>query len=719
MIPSVMRFADFELDLSRYELRQAGRRVDLQRIPMDLLILLAERDGALVTRDDIVARLWGADALTDTERSINTAIRKIRQALGDDASQSRFVETVVGKGYRFVAPVSFAGPSLTPTTAPPVNLAASATRASEEVRLLEFEPPAFTSESTRGIGAWRSVPKWLLVGVSLTIAALALISARHDNLPPIRIKPFTGISGIEANPSFSADGSQVAFCLTQRNGSQHVYRKTVGTGSPEQLTNGPERDSNPSWSRDGKSIAFLRRDATGALAVYVMSATGGPTVMKTALTQPREHRPSWSTDGKSLAIIDSLPGETQASIFLLSLESGQKRRLIAPSTIGTGDWDAAYSPDGHWLAFVRNTGAAQSSQLYELPVDSSGAATGPERVIRTARADLKSLEWSADGRSLLCETEGGLVRISLDGKRLEQLPFPDATQPSAAPAGNRLVYVRSTRVIDIFAVPGPAGAGSAVDVITSARMDGAPSYSSDGKRIAFVSNRTGSLEIWASNADGQQAAQLTTSAGATVGCPRWSPDGRNIAFDSTDTAGSHIFIISAKGDSLRRITSGASRNVRPSWSRDGRWIYFGSNRSGLWQIWKISPDGTAAVQVTHNGGREAFEDFEGRFLYYAKESSVSGIWRLPVSGGDEVKITDRGFQGRWALAEHGLYYLKGETEIERLGLPDQRVIPISTAGLALATGTGGLLAIGPGERSILVTASVRTESELIMVEGFR
>jgi Tol biopolymer transport system component/DNA-binding winged helix-turn-helix (wHTH) protein len=719
MSHSVMRFAEFELDLGRYELRRAGRRVDLQRVPLDLLILLAQRGGALVTRDDIVARLWGADALTDTERSINTAIRKVRQALGDDANQPRFVETVVGKGYRFVAPVSFAAPNSGAPTAHPLNLAASVTRASERVRQSRLESPDSASEPVGGIRPWRAVLNWLLPGVGLMMIALALISARREGRSPMRVKPLTGLPGLEANPSFSPDGSQVAFCLTQNNGSQHLYRKTVGIGSPEQLTNGPDRDSNPSWSRDGRSIAFLRRDVTGATAVYIMGATGGPALMKAALSQPRERRPSWSADGKSLAIIDSPPGETQASIFLLSLESGQKRRLIAPSPTGTGDWDAAYSPDGHWLAFVRNTGAAESSQLYDLPVDSKGVATAPERVIRTGRADLKSVEWSADGRSFLCGSDVGLVRVPLDGNRLEPLPFPDATQPSAAPAGNRLVYVRSTRAINIFAVPGPADEGALVDVISSTRMDGAPSYSSDGNRIAFVSDRTGSLEIWTSDAGGQQAAQLTSSSGATVGCPRWSPDGQRIAFDSTDTAGSHIDIISAKGDSLRRITSGASRNVRPSWSRDGRWIYFGSNRSGRWQIWKTTPHGTAAVQVTRNGGREAFEDFEGRFLYYAKESPVSGIWRLPVSGGDEEKITDRGSQGRWALAEHGLYYLKGETEIERLSLTDRRVIPISTAGLPLATGTGGLLAIGPGEHSILVTALVRTESELMMVEGFR
>src|SRR5678815_1676082 len=102
---AIFEFDHFELDLNRYELRRAGEKIKLQRVPMELLILLAERQGALVTRDDIVSRLWGPDTAVDSERGINTAMRKVRQALGDDAESPRFVETVVGKGYRLIPTV--------------------------------------------------------------------------------------------------------------------------------------------------------------------------------------------------------------------------------------------------------------------------------------------------------------------------------------------------------------------------------------------------------------------------------------------------------------------------------------------------------------------------------------------------------------------------------------------------------------------------------------
>src|SRR6266478_1162228 len=100
-----LRFRDYELDPDGYELCRAGHRVRLERKPIELLILLAENQGDLVKREEIIEKIWGKDFFFDAENGINNAIRKIRSALNDDSEQPRFVETAVGKGYRFVAPV--------------------------------------------------------------------------------------------------------------------------------------------------------------------------------------------------------------------------------------------------------------------------------------------------------------------------------------------------------------------------------------------------------------------------------------------------------------------------------------------------------------------------------------------------------------------------------------------------------------------------------------
>src|SRR6201986_2717134 len=96
---------DVEVDLGRYELRRSGRRIKLEKKPMELLIFLLGRREQMVSREEIVRKLWRSDLFIDTERNLNNIVRKLRTALGDNADRPRFLETVVGKGYRFVGPV--------------------------------------------------------------------------------------------------------------------------------------------------------------------------------------------------------------------------------------------------------------------------------------------------------------------------------------------------------------------------------------------------------------------------------------------------------------------------------------------------------------------------------------------------------------------------------------------------------------------------------------
>jgi TolB-like protein/DNA-binding winged helix-turn-helix (wHTH) protein len=107
----VFQFGEFKLDCDRFELHRAGRTLKLEKKPMELLVLLAEKNGILVTRTEIAEHLWEREVFVDTEHGINTAIRKIRDVLDDDPVQSRFVQTVTGKGYRFIAPVAEVRPT--------------------------------------------------------------------------------------------------------------------------------------------------------------------------------------------------------------------------------------------------------------------------------------------------------------------------------------------------------------------------------------------------------------------------------------------------------------------------------------------------------------------------------------------------------------------------------------------------------------------------------
>src|ERR1700719_4427376 len=105
----VVRFGLFELDLDSRELRKSGVRIKLQEQPFVILALLVERRGAIVTREELLRKLWPGDTFVDFDLSLNSAVKKLRQALNDDSGNPRFVETLYRRGYRFIAPVSTAG----------------------------------------------------------------------------------------------------------------------------------------------------------------------------------------------------------------------------------------------------------------------------------------------------------------------------------------------------------------------------------------------------------------------------------------------------------------------------------------------------------------------------------------------------------------------------------------------------------------------------------
>ena len=169
----MFRFQDFELDLVAYELRRHGRRVRLERRPMDLLILMVERRGELVTRGEIVERLWGNDVFIEVETAVNTLVRKIRQALHDSSEAPTFVETVQGKGYRFISPVEIlTGPAApldalgTDDTLPP-NPAAGDTASDAATDV----PPAAGDGRERG-NRWRRLSTAIALAAIVSVAAV-------------------------------------------------------------------------------------------------------------------------------------------------------------------------------------------------------------------------------------------------------------------------------------------------------------------------------------------------------------------------------------------------------------------------------------------------------------------------------------------------------------------------------------------------------------------
>jgi DNA-binding winged helix-turn-helix (wHTH) protein/tetratricopeptide (TPR) repeat protein len=200
---------EIELDLGRYELRRQGRPVKLERKPMELLIFLVGRREQLVSRKEIVAKLWHSDLFIDTEPNINNVVRKIRTALGDDSAKPRFLETVVGKGYRFIGPVR-----VIDARYPQSNFGSSATRA---VNLAKAD--GWSDRSSL------AVLPLILVGNTRDDQGICLgfadaLVTRLGNLPGVDVLPTSAVLNVPAEATASETASRLGVRFVVRGAIQ-------------------------------------------------------------------------------------------------------------------------------------------------------------------------------------------------------------------------------------------------------------------------------------------------------------------------------------------------------------------------------------------------------------------------------------------------------------------------------------------------------------------
>ncbi|MCH8947732.1 MAG: winged helix-turn-helix domain-containing protein [Acidobacteria bacterium] len=284
--PQTVRFGVYEVDLQAGELRRKGRKLKLQEQPFQVLALLLERQGEVVTREALREKLWPADTFVEFDHSLNTAISKIREALGDLADNPRFVETLPRRGYRFIAPVEESGQASEPEATMPV-------------------PPLPWWRTTRR-------PFWSAVLLAVVIGGAAWFqffrAPSKSALPPMRVVPLTTLPGSEFDPALSPDGNHLAFSWDGETGDNvDIYVKLIGAETTLRLTDDPAFDCCPAWSPDGRSIAFMRSSETKD-EIFIVPALGGPE-RKLQTTSGARLFGLWrfvsgSPDGRFLAVSD-------------------------------------------------------------------------------------------------------------------------------------------------------------------------------------------------------------------------------------------------------------------------------------------------------------------------------------------------------------------------------------------------------------------------------
>jgi Tol biopolymer transport system component len=415
---------------------------------------------------------------------------------------------------------------------------------------------------------------------------------------------------------------------------------------------------------------------------------------------------------------------------LISIETGEKCRLtIVPKSVRSTT--PAFSPDGRYLSFARESGV--KSDIYLLRLTDGFLPQGEPEKVTSENPRNFGIAWMPDGGEIVFGsgtiTTFGLFRIAaFKPSTPRQLAFgqENASAPAISLRGNRLAYAVGREDVNIWRVDlkdTGQKPGAPVRLIASTREDTLPAYSPDGEKIAFLSDRSGTMEIWVCDNDGSNPMPLTSMGGPIVSQPNWSPDGKTIAFCVlVPGEGREIYLINAEGGVPRRIAAGLRNSMWPSWSRDGQSLYVTGGRNNTWGVWKIPSTGGEAVQITRNGGDVPQESPDGKYVYLTNDPvTAPSVWRIPVEGGEEVKVLDAvGPGGLFTVAKNGIYFLKIP---DKKGHSDLCLYVFATGKsrkiLTVEREVPSKIAVSPDGKTILYPQVDEAGSDLMLVENFR
>jgi Tol biopolymer transport system component/DNA-binding winged helix-turn-helix (wHTH) protein len=731
-----IRFADFEADPRTEELFKAGTRLRLPHQSFCVLAMLLARPGELVTREELRARLWPTGTLDEYDQRLNAAVNRLREAIDDSAAAPRFIETLPKRGYRFTGTIEPVGlPPLAQTPEPSGTLSSPNIGESPELSLSPAAesapnalPPHELAKHSTLAGRMplrRKILFAALAGLSV-IAVIAggfsIMSGRSTTRASFgrQILPLGSLPGKAIAPTFSPDGSQIAFAWNESPDAGHLfdlYVKSIGSERMLRLTHHPAKWMSAAWSPDGSAIAFVRMSDEGA-GIFAIPALGGAerTIVADGVAFGFAQI-SWSPDGHQLAYSAYAPAAPRVSI--VSLDTGNTRPL-SPAPECLEAVDPAFSPDGEQLALV----CISSSAVYTVYV--VRLPSGPVRALATMMGEPQGLTWAADGSGLIVSNDPGdggeLWHLNLQGER-EQLPFgEEGSMPTMAARGGRMAYVRSHANVDVWRADLTAAhpEESATKLLYSTRTQVFPRYSEDGRRIAFQSNRSGSFEIWMTDERGADPDRLTSFNGPLTSAPSWCSDGRRIAFDSRLSGNSALYIEDRDARLPRKLVTSRTNLSRPVWSQDCRWLFaFDGNNV----LYRIPSSGGPAERFTAQTSTYSLVSAQ-RLIFNVLQPTGVVLWSKPVDGGAEAPLEGMPiirYEDSWAVAPTGIYYTDSFSQPMRVHFYDfasRHTRAVMTLKKPPIPGVGPGISVSPDGRWLLYGQAGDESSEIMLAPAW-
>lgn len=635
----VFRFGVFEVNAATGELRKQGLRIRLQDQPAHLLLLLLDRAGEVVSRDEIRRKLWPPDTFVDFDQSLGTALRKLRQSLNDDADTPRYIETIPKNGFRFLAPVERIASA---ADLPPLSTVEQ-TASNGKVKTSTARPVVWAAVLT-GMCVLSFLSGWL---VSRQTAVSEMAQA---HLPSIRssIQPPEHSSFEHSSFSLSPDGARLAFVAFGSDGIDRLWVRALSAPQAHQI-NGTDGALLPFWSPDGHRIGFfaggklnavnLENGAVRVLAeapfarcggawsrtgkilfsptvdgpLYRLEESGGVpapvTVTTGASTGQRHMWPSFLPDGKHFVYSDSSgPATVQGESIYVSSVDGGKPRLLLSSISGNVQYASGY------LIFGRDRSLwAQSFNLNRLEL--SGAAHPISGQEIEEEGPFGHVEFSVSENGVLAfkslaDSRTALTWFDAVGNELSKIDEPGYHDPRLSPDGRSLAVSSDDARNGKFAIRIYDLVHGISRRLSETALNIVPAWTPDGQRITYGSVNA----LKTVPADGSGSADITIDGGHFVGPIDWSRN-RDLVFARFVAGIPSLKVYSTRNRRAELFAVGAE----PRFSPDGRWIaYVGPLTVPDADAIFVAPfpGPGARIRVSSGSGAQPNWARDGRHLFY-------------------------------------------------------------------------------------------------------
>ncbi|MEM9385994.1 MAG: winged helix-turn-helix domain-containing protein [Pseudomonadota bacterium] len=688
------QLAKIDIDPSTNRLTCGTRSLSLEPRAMQVLHLLLQRRGTVVSRREIFDLVWRSAEVTDD--ALNRTVFDVRKALRTLQPGLEPIETIRKVGYRLVDPPA------------------------DQTR----DGPRFPGIALRFVGVGLLAVLWVLGRTGLSGPQATLVD----------IQPFSTQQSFDTHPSFHPDGRRVFFSCSTADSEQPglCVQDVDSLTSNVLLSAGGE---GVAVHPDGKRIAYQATEGTGC-EIRVFHLEDRSHDLLTPCHRRNDGSLAWSVDGRHLFYSDlGSPGAGPFEIRSVPAEGGPISTVTRPPVHSVGDLFPALAPDGRTLAFFRADRISTLStyvtpgigRVYAAPIN--GGYRDETRMLRTLTAEpaeVTGLVWVGTG------SKADLVFFSNakgNGYSLWRLPtgrqpqvthhgFSGIVRQPAVSASGVVIAEQWTADADIYSRALAEATGPANRLFSSNRYDFAPAPAPDGAYLAWVSSRSGPPLLWIGSLDsGRVVRSVQLPKGVAVESPRWSPDSRQIAFEVRRKGTSQIALYTLGTDSTQWLTVPGD-NRTPSWALDGRSLYFSSNRSGDWEVWRYGLADSDTTRLT-SGGAYAQREYRTRAdrgLIFSRRDQP-GLWKLPFGGVAERIVEDLSSEhwGNWTVHDDQIYFARnqqGDAEVVAvdIGTGSRRTI-VALDQPVLRESTN--LSIAPDGKTLFYASRSQLSADLI------